>query len=349
MLKSLKLLALALARRAGAGALLLRSRWRQQRVLILGYHGISLDDEHQWSPQLYMRADFFRRRLAKLRALGCQVLPLGEALERLAAGQLPPASVALTFDEGFCDFYRQACPLLEEFGLPATVYVSTYYCDYNRPVFDPMVSYLLWKGTGQTLDWREVLGGRVRLEEAVRPAVTRRILTYVLGKRLTGRDKDALLAQLAARLRVDYAALCARRILHLMNTDELRAIAGRGIDLQLHTHRHRAPRKKERFLKEIQDNRARLAAVTPGELAHFCYPGGAYLPEFAGWLGECGVRSATTCEPGLATRSSNPWLLPRVVDTSHTPELVFESWLSGAAGFLPRHRAEIAEGQLLEE
>ncbi len=349
MLRTLKRLLLEIARSAGFNALLLGSRWRQRRLLILGYHGLSLDDEHRWNPGLYMSVGFFRERLEKLRALECGVLPLGEAVERLFEGQLPPRSVALTFDDGFYDFYQQASPLLREFGMPATVYVSTYYCEYNRPVFDPMVRYLLWKAKGRRLEWPGVLAAPAHLEEVALPGIARRIYSYAWENRLTARDKDALLGELASRMKLRYDELCTRRILHLMNGSELRAVAEMGFDVQLHTHRHRVPREKERFLKEIQDNRTSLAPVTKGERGHFCYPSGVYLPVFADWLRECGVRSATTCEPGLAAPSSNPWLLPRVVDTSTLPDLVFESWLSGTPAFLPRRRTERGEEQVREQ
>jgi hypothetical protein len=50
------------------------------------------------------------------------------------------------------------------------------------------------------------------------------------------------------------------------------------------------------------------------------------------------VVSATTCFPGLASPASNPFMLPRLIDTSHVSELEFEGWLSGVSQFLPRRR-----------
>ena len=132
MLQSLKLTVYQAAKRTGYFAAVANSNWRRNRLVILCYHGVALDDEHRWNPKLYVTAALLRRRLETLRKSGCNVLPLGEALERLHAGGLPARSVVLTFDDGFYDFHRQAAPLLREYQLPATVYVTSYYALSRR-------------------------------------------------------------------------------------------------------------------------------------------------------------------------------------------------------------------------
>jgi len=158
MLRKLKLATLRAADNLGVSRLVLESAWRGQRLLILCYHGISLEDEHLWDSSMYMTADLLRQRMAAIHSSGCTVLRLGEAVERLYNGTLPPRSVALTFDDGLFDFYKRAYPILWKYGFPVTVYLTTYYSDFNRPVFDVMCSYLLWKGAGRPIEWPEVLG-----------------------------------------------------------------------------------------------------------------------------------------------------------------------------------------------
>jgi hypothetical protein len=170
--------------------------------------------------------------------------------------------------------------------------------------------------------------------------VAQRIYTYVSEAGHSGQEKDAFLSELAGRLKVDYEDLISRRILQLMNPDELREVAAQGFDIQLHTHRHRMPPGKDLFVKEIEDNRRALDldGKNSGVLRHFCYPSGVYYAQSGELLRQCGVLSATTCDPGLAKQSSDPYYLPRFCDSMNIHDVVFEGWVSGAAALVPHTR-----------
>jgi hypothetical protein len=92
-----------------------KSAWRRRRLQILCYHGVSMRDEHDWDPELFVTPAFLRRRFEILRDRGYRVLPLAEAVRCLQSHSLPARSVALTFDDGFYNFFAAAAPLLEEF------------------------------------------------------------------------------------------------------------------------------------------------------------------------------------------------------------------------------------------
>src|SRR5262249_54278581 len=128
------------------------SRWRASRLLILGYHGISLEDEHEWDGALYMSPSKFRSRLETIKRQGCNVLDLQEALELMAKDKLPARSVVLTFDDGTYDFYKAACPILSEYRFPATVYLTTYWMTLELPVVPVAWRYILWKARESVLD-----------------------------------------------------------------------------------------------------------------------------------------------------------------------------------------------------
>jgi peptidoglycan/xylan/chitin deacetylase (PgdA/CDA1 family) len=318
------------------------SRWRQNRLLILCYHSISIEDEHQWSGTYSMSPAHLESRLRMLRDGNYNVLPLDEALRRLYDGTLPPRSVALTFDDGMYDFYARAYPVLEQFGFPATVYLTTFYSDYNKPIFGLFCSYVLWRARMRrpVVDAQPLLGHPVRWDlstERGRQRAHSDLMQYVAHEGFRLPDRIALAERLTAFLGDDFDALSAKRILTVMTNEEAAEMSRKGVDIQLHTHRHRTPNDRALFLRELADNRARIDPIRRDTASHFCYPSGVYLPEFLPWLEEAGVVSATTCDPGLASRHSTALLLPRLVDSSYLSALDVEGWLTGmSAFFMPR-------------
>ena len=324
----------------GMGIALARSSWRQNRLLILCYHGIAMGDEAGSHPEMFLPPATFARRMEILSQCDCRVLPLGEALHLLQQGKLPPRSVAITFDDGWADFRQSAFPILQRFGFPATVYLTTYYCLFNRPLFRFALAYVMWKRKGNSVEivsapWSP---GAIDLRtEESRMALLWHIDGYAKRMDMSGKQKDELVAEFAASVEFDYNELLRGRLFHLMNPAEVAEMARAGIDFQLHTHRHRTPLDRLQFIREVDENRAFLQDLAgPGEYTHFCYPSGANRPEFITWLKEAGVRSATTCMNGLAARTSDSYLLPRLLDQCGLSDDEFESWVSGLAAFMPR-------------
>ncbi|MGH9351079.1 MAG: polysaccharide deacetylase family protein, partial [Terriglobia bacterium] len=263
----------------------------------------------------------------------------GEALERLRAGSLPSRSVAITFDDGVWDFYPQAYPVLKKYGFPATIYLTTYYCNYNRPVFNVFCSYLLWKARHKTVEANPSLGLEERVDLSipeVRDKTWAALLKFANRAGLSGEAKDELARELSHYLGLPYEEFIQKRILHILRPDEVSELASAGIDFELHTHRHRAPQRQDLFEREIEDNRMWIQKMTGKTAAHFCYPSGESHSEFFPWLRQLGVISATTCVPGFATPQSDPLLLPRLVDVMSLSAVEFEGWLAGICSFLPK-------------
>jgi peptidoglycan/xylan/chitin deacetylase (PgdA/CDA1 family) len=313
------------------------SRWRQRRLLILCYHSFALDDENLWRPGQFLSATRLRDRFELLKQGDYNVLDLGEALERLRRGDLPPRSVVLTFDDGTYDFYKLSYPLLKEFGFPATVYQTTHYCSRRMPVFPLICYYMLWKKREAILPATPSIGITREIALATpeaREAAIRQILDFADRQQLSTQQKNELSAELARRLAIDYVGLLRSRIVQMMTPEEIAELTAAGMRFELHTHRHRTPRDQALFEKEIQDNRDALEAMTRIRPRHFCYPQGDYDRMFLPWLANQDVISATTCDPGMASRDSQPLLLARFVDTTGQTALEFESWLTGVGALL---------------
>lgn len=98
---------------------------RRFKVPILMYHEIATRKDS--SSPLAVPPDSFAAQLEHLREAGftgLTVTALASALISDPAG-LPERPIALTFDDGFADFHDAALPLLDRYGFPATVFVTT--------------------------------------------------------------------------------------------------------------------------------------------------------------------------------------------------------------------------------
>ncbi len=200
-------------------------------LTILCYHGISQVDEHLWRPQLYLSSARFQRRLQAIEALHVPVLPLEQALDQLHNGALNKPALVITFDDGWSDFASMAWPLLREYGFPATVYQTSYYSIYNRPVFDTAISYLLWKGRDCSLRDRTITGTdrTYRLaEDGAVADLTRTIHAQAAENNLGGEEKDEVLRYLAQRLGIDYDEFVESRTLQLMRPAEVAEVSRQG-------------------------------------------------------------------------------------------------------------------------
>ena len=338
MLRRLKHVTLSTLQNLGGFRLASISNWRRQRLLILCYHGLALKDEDQWCPGLYITPQVFQARMNALSRERCAVLSLREGVERLFQGNLPQKSVAITFDDGFYDFHQLAFPILQKYGYPATVYQTTYYMEHRFPVFNLVLDYLIWQTSRRALDGR-VIGIHETLDLTDRGRAVDTIVRHSFQQNCSAAEKDAMAAQIAGDLGIDYEEIRRLHILHLMSSTQVGEISRAGIDVELHTHRHRTPENEVLFAREIRDNREAIRRSVGKDASHFCYPSGVCRDMFLPWLQKQNVISATTCDMGMASAASDPLLLPRLLDTTGISQVEFEGWLAGVCAWMPRPSA----------
>ncbi len=327
------------------GGLRLCREMTARGLRILCYHGVSLLDEHEFQGKLFMRPELFRRRMEWLIARGFQILPLAKAVEDLYRGTLPDRAVVLTFDDGWYGTYRHALPVLSELGIPATIYVTTYYVERRSAVFDVAVGYLLWRGRRTHINlsaFGRRLEGQYQLREPFeRRAATDAISTQANAK-LSGEERNAFLYDLAIWLGIDPDHVGARRLCGLMTTEEIALAAAAGFDIQLHTHRHTLSTDDHAsVVREITDNLAVLAPLVRRPLTHLAYPDGVWHPQILPWLKELGIETATTTRRGLNYLHCNRLALCRFLDGENIAPIEFEAELEGGLEALRRLRGSI--------
>ena len=118
-------------------------------------------------------------------------MSLSEAVQKLRKGSsFRPGTVVITFDDGYYDFYLRGFPVLRQYALPATMFLTTGFIGNKQEYlwWDEFDYYArscrdipYWPGNGYTDDLKNVLrliaespAGRTESEEvAVREALNR--------------------------------------------------------------------------------------------------------------------------------------------------------------------------------
>lgn len=148
--------------------------------------------------------------------------------------------------------------------------------------------------------------------------------------------------QIAEALWIDPSPYLRDRVFAYMYPEELATMPRFGIDVQLHTHNHTIhDGSMEAIEREISVNRQHLSGIlgaAPSGFRHFCYPSGRHTPVCAATLGRLGIASATTTEAALATSTTDPMLLPRVLSSEQMTPIEWEADLCGFASILRRLR-----------
>ncbi len=322
----------------------------RKHLRILCYHGIWLGDAPHFGDCLYMSADTFRRRMDLLERAGYPVLGLDDAVARLQRGTLPDAAVVITIDDAWYGTGRHMLPLLSARGLPATLYVTTYYALARRPVLNVMINFMVSRATARPpLD--TLLAASDEGESANAPNDAEAYASALAARVDALPTLDArwqAVEHIAARLGADLDTIDRERWFHLMTEEELRAAAAAGIDIQLHTHSHRMHDfDSARVRAEVERNREELARILGRDGAtfnHFCYPSGVHNPSVYAVLRAAGVKSATTTEFGLNPPGANPMELRRILDCQSMSDLDIEARLSGFWGLLSALKRRLQPG-----
>jgi len=102
------------------------------RVVVFVYHSV-----HPRRPGACATPQLFAEHLRWLKA-NCVLIRLGDVPAALGDTHADRPRVAITFDDGLLDNYEHAFPLLSEFGVPATIYLTAGFLEGDPRVVEHM-------------------------------------------------------------------------------------------------------------------------------------------------------------------------------------------------------------------
>jgi peptidoglycan/xylan/chitin deacetylase (PgdA/CDA1 family) len=270
----------------------------RSRALVLAYHRVA---SVPWDPAgLCVSPERFAEQMAVL-CERFEPVSLAELLAGLERGRLRRRSVAVTFDDGYADNLLRAKPMLERFGIPATVFVTTGPLDEQRELWWDELERALEQAGAERLSlfhaWRGWL--MQRSHEERRKAL------------------DALLARAGCEVapRPSHRTLGEREIVRLA--------ASPAIEVGAHTVTHpvlsRLPVAARR--SEMLDGKRRLEELLDRPVRSFAHPFGEprdFSATTIALLRECGFACACSSIAGpVEARASRFWLPRTTVGDWH--------------------------------
>ena len=243
--------------------------------------------------------------------------------------------IVLTFDDGYIDNLKNALPLLQEFGVPAAIYVATGYVGTDREFWwDDLERLILGPGdlpkilrleiNGRGREWD--LGDDARY--STQKSSCNRFWNVLSAENRNPRQ--SLFADLHAALRplpetfqqqvlqqlhdLTGAPQKARPFYRCMTASELKTLAAEPlITIGAHTVTHcdLDYRTKEEQQNEIAGSKQQLEKVIGRSVEHFSYPYGSFNEQSVAVCSENSFRSAVTCTEEPVGPSAQLHRLPR--------------------------------------
>ncbi len=299
-------------------------------LMIVGWHGVSINDEHERFGSLFISPESFRKRLNFL-SKKYKVISLEEAVRQHESGKFYPNQVVITFDDGFFNFAKVAVPILKEFGFTATNYVVT-----NQMLTQHAAPSLLLRDIVLRSSRREVelsLAPTNENKKFTLPVDQKRltnILMEILKEKFLDYDaKLEFLKEIALQLEVDIDSLIRNRIWHSLNRSEVQKLSGDGFLIQAHTHNHyNVVEHPDTVQWEAETCKSELEKVLGKKVVHYCYPTGRWTRQAWEPLQKAGIVSATTTKQGPNFPQTPLLALRRVLNGEDRTQLEFEFEMS---------------------
>jgi peptidoglycan/xylan/chitin deacetylase (PgdA/CDA1 family) len=285
------------------------------RPAALFFHGVEHEITDPNIQRNHHEAGAFRA-IARSLKQNFDVLPLSALSDVMKAPQDHPRALFLMSDDGYANTLTVAADILEEEGVPWSLFVSTHHIETGE--WNPMT---LARLCGKSL---------VRQASAEDAKAALRAMLDEFGQ---------------ARL---FEAMERFPSENFLDWDGVRALAARGVEIGAHAHWHwpmNAAQSPDDLREQARAPRARIAQEL-GACRYFAYPfGNTDDVSPAAWqaVRDAGYDYGFTTLSGSLDGGANPWLLPRYGLAPREPNLAaLVPLLRAGNGRLARWQSRLA-------
>jgi peptidoglycan/xylan/chitin deacetylase (PgdA/CDA1 family) len=276
------------------------------KAVILTYHRVLSGTEMQdqfVQPGMYVRDDVFEMQMRFLTE-HFRILPLGDLLERWNRRTWDSGEryCVVTFDDGWRDNYRHAFPILQKYGIPATIFLPTAWIGTEEWFWPEQLGYLL-KRAARAPQARELTQRASRVFSDFIGTVPHGAIRQNGGmdgiieacKQLPDPRVRELIDALSRTLEID---LPKERL--LMSWEDVAEMSKIEISFGSHSRTHRilttlSPQDRR---DEIEGSYDELRSRRISHVPVFCYPNGDYTEEIAREVEAAGYQAAVSTRPG---------------------------------------------------
>ncbi|MDW8029330.1 MAG: polysaccharide deacetylase family protein [Armatimonadota bacterium] len=280
----------------------------QRGAIILCYHRVA--DLTNSPRKLRVSPQRFAEQLD---LIACKFTPisLAELVARIQNGTVLHNAVVVTFDDGYADNFWNAKPLLERFGVPATVFVTTGFVGTGKEFYWDELEQLLLNNN-VTSDVHVDIKGQKRFWRLKTPQMRLKAYNEIcdLLASLSPNERETILKQLRNCLGTKKCDLN-----RVMNPDELIEISQSGlIEIGAHTVNHPdlSVLPPECQWQEITTSKSQLEGWLNRPIRWFAYPYGRGSAITKKLVQEAGFEGACAVKFGLVNGKSDPFWLPRI-------------------------------------
>ncbi len=305
-------------------------------VNIMAYHRVVNDISKAEREAIYgivISADTFRHHCELLKR-SFDVVSLGTAMHFLESKRRVARPLAvITFDDGYLDFYEVAFPILNELGLPATVFLPTAQIGQDKPLAHDRIYWLL----DQSLDRPQTIIDVLR-QSGISKVADREVnrgnllgLTNALVYLPHAIREDIIIRlenEIGPRFReypIEY---------RLLDWDMVREMDRKGITFGSHTANHVVlPLETGDVIShEINSSKKLLEQQLGNKVYSFAYPNGEYTDEIRRVTEAAGFTVAVTTENRVNLSGSDRFALGRTSLCEESTRGVRGSFSPGVAG-----------------
>jgi len=275
---------------------------------ILCYHRVGTEGVPLFSR---LDPDVFAAQMRYLRS-AYRLVSLGQLCEELQDNRQGEPTLAITFDDGYRDLYTHAFPVLQRYGIPATIYLVGHCMETGEASwYDQLFAAVVFCQEGMI----EVdLDKRTRYllpNRSARMAATWDIICYL--RSIPNAERLRWCAAFLERVPAPAAEVRDR----MLNWSQVREMQAKGVSFGAHTMTHPSVGRLDHgeLQRELLESKTLLEKGLNASFDDFAYPFGKpsdCLASAEVLFGQAHYRSAVTTEPGYNTQLSNCYQLRRI-------------------------------------